>query len=186
MGESYSILLWDDWGGGLVRVNPRLHAEGCDDHGNPINSFTLEGDPSDEEILARHELEGAEHYLVLRPEFKVTTSYSMILACPACHRRHVDEGDYAFEPHRSHACQYCGTIWRPALVPTVGVAFLPGCAPEDAEFVPPDFSPSLRSVRPNPPPPLQFPGPLTKHELIRMVTAVVTVIAFAVIIAFFG
>lgn len=27
----------------------------------------------------------------------------------------------------THACQECGFLWAPAVVPTVGVRFLPGC-----------------------------------------------------------
>ena len=50
----------------------------------------------------------------------------MLLWCPICHERHVDEGKYATLAHRDHACQGCGLVWRPALVPTVGVKFLPG------------------------------------------------------------
>lgn len=50
----------------------------------------------------------------------------MILHCPACHARHIDEADFATKPHHTHACQHCGIVWRPALVPTVGVRFLPG------------------------------------------------------------
>lgn len=50
----------------------------------------------------------------------------MILTCPCCHARHVDAGGFATKPHRDHACQSCGMVWRPALVPTVGVQFLPG------------------------------------------------------------
>ncbi len=50
----------------------------------------------------------------------------MLLWCPMCHARHVDEGDFATHPHHTHACQTCGLTWRPAVVDTVGVAFLPG------------------------------------------------------------
>jgi len=38
----------------------------------------------------------------------------------------VDQGEFATRPHRDHACQACGFVWRPALVNTVGVQFLPG------------------------------------------------------------
>ena len=59
------------------------------------------------------------------------------LSCPACGVWHIDEGDLATTPHRTHACQNCGTLWAPAVVPTVGVKFLPGCknevTPEPAE-----------------------------------------------------
>lgn len=64
-----------------------------------------------------------------------TVPIPMILYCPACHMRHLDDGEFAEKPHHTHACQNktCGTVWRPALVPTVGVltlpGFLDGCAP---------------------------------------------------------
>ena len=50
----------------------------------------------------------------------------MLLTCPSCGKRHVDEGEYATKEHHTHACQHCGTVWRPAIVATVGVQFLPG------------------------------------------------------------
>jgi hypothetical protein len=50
----------------------------------------------------------------------------MLLWCPECGERHVDEGEFADRPHHTHACQNCGHAWRPAIVPTVGVRFLPG------------------------------------------------------------
>lgn len=50
----------------------------------------------------------------------------MRLPCPECGRLHIDSGVWADRPHHSHACQYCGAIWRPAVIPTVGVRFLPG------------------------------------------------------------
>lgn len=56
----------------------------------------------------------------------------MILHCPSCHAQHIDAPDIAIAsgkttgwdnpPHRSHLCHQCGTIWRPADVPTEGVA----------------------------------------------------------------
>jgi predicted RNA-binding Zn-ribbon protein involved in translation (DUF1610 family) len=50
----------------------------------------------------------------------------MRLPCPRCHELHVDTGDFATKLHHTHACQHCGEVWRPALVNTVGVQFLPG------------------------------------------------------------
>lgn len=50
----------------------------------------------------------------------------MLLWCPECGARHIDEGEFATAPHHTHACQACGMVWRPALVPTTGVVFLPG------------------------------------------------------------
>lgn len=61
-----------------------------------------------------------------------------VLYCPAGHQ-HVDEGEWATKPHKTHLCQRitesdgatpdyktCGLEWRPALFPTVGVRELPG------------------------------------------------------------
>lgn len=56
----------------------------------------------------------------------------MIIWCPFCNGRHIDVGKFATKAHATHACQHCGAVWRPALVPTVGVEFLPGYK-DDAE-----------------------------------------------------
>jgi hypothetical protein len=50
----------------------------------------------------------------------------MILFCPVCHERHLDENGFGEKPHHTHACQHCGFVWRPSVIPTVGVQFLPG------------------------------------------------------------
>lgn len=62
----------------------------------------------------------------------------MILFCPGlvnraghaapvvCAARHIDKGDFATKEHHTHSCQECGFTWRPAVVATVGVQFLPG------------------------------------------------------------
>jgi hypothetical protein len=54
----------------------------------------------------------------------------MRLNCPNCGTLHIDEGDMVEVPHRTHACQNCGLLWAPAVIPTVGVRFLPGCRNE--------------------------------------------------------
>jgi hypothetical protein len=50
----------------------------------------------------------------------------MILPCPRCGKLHVDnpepENGWDNPPHKSHLCHGCGTIFRPADVPTHGVA----------------------------------------------------------------
>lgn len=51
---------------------------------------------------------------------------SMLLWCPECSERHIDSGEFATKAHHTHACQHCGHVWRPALINTVGVQFLPG------------------------------------------------------------
>jgi hypothetical protein len=50
----------------------------------------------------------------------------IILTCPECSTRHIDEGEWALRVHHTHSCQTCGMTWRPAVVATVGVRFLPG------------------------------------------------------------
>ncbi len=49
----------------------------------------------------------------------------MVLHCPVCHKQHIDKPNEARgwtnPPHRSHECQHCGTVWRPADVATTGV-----------------------------------------------------------------
>ena len=49
----------------------------------------------------------------------MTVPLDMVLHCPACGHQHVDA---LSPPHRSHLCAACGHIWRPADVPTNGVA----------------------------------------------------------------
>lgn len=55
----------------------------------------------------------------------------MLLHCPMCGDRHLDVGAFATKVHHTHACQGCGHCWRPAVVPTVGVQFLPGFKNEE-------------------------------------------------------
>ena len=55
-----------------------------------------------------------------------------ILHCMRCARQHIDAGEWATRPHRTHLCEACGHTWRPANVPTVGVRELPG--PKDESF----------------------------------------------------
>ena len=53
-------------------------------------------------------------------------SLPMMLHCPQCRFQHIDaprpEQGWTNPPHKSHLCHICKTIWRPADVPTEGVA----------------------------------------------------------------
>jgi hypothetical protein len=60
----------------------------------------------------------------------------MRLPCPACNALHIDEGEFATKVHHTHSCQSCGMTWRPAVVATVGVRFLPGFKNADARYCP--------------------------------------------------
>lgn len=61
------------------------------------------------------------------------TPIPLRLICPSCSTLHIDEGEFAVKLHHTHACQHCGNVWRPAIVPTVGVRFLPGFKNEDSK-----------------------------------------------------
>lgn len=50
----------------------------------------------------------------------------MLLWCPECGGRHIDEGEFVTRVHHTHACQHCGMVWRPSVEATRGVRFLPG------------------------------------------------------------
>lgn len=59
-------------------------------------------------------------------QVQLTAPVPMLLFCPSCGARHIDKGEFATRAHHAHACQNCGMTWRPAVVATVGVQFLPG------------------------------------------------------------
>ncbi len=61
-----------------------------------------------------------------RKPFDPDPGIPMRLNCPECGKLHIDEGEFATKPHHTHACQECGHVWRPAVIPTTGVRFLPG------------------------------------------------------------
>lgn len=78
----------------------------------------------------------------------------LLLFCPMCNERHIDEGSFATKPHPTHACQNCGFCWRPGVVPTRGVRFLPGFRDTDIREVqapsppsPPPRSTSLHDLK---------------------------------------
>lgn len=41
--------------------------------------------------------------------------------CVKCGLRHVDKGEWATRPHKTHRCENCGSEWRPFNYATVGV-----------------------------------------------------------------
>lgn len=62
----------------------------------------------------------------LAPLKEEPESIPMRINCPVCGELHIDEGEFETRVHHTHACQKCGLPFRPALVPTKGVRFLPG------------------------------------------------------------
>jgi hypothetical protein len=91
------------------------------------NLFTAEQATAMFEYVLAHDIEDAE---------RASEPIPMVLHCPSCGLQHIDAPDAPGDahahsdghesrwnnpPHRSHLCHGCGTIWRPADVPTVGV-----------------------------------------------------------------
>lgn len=90
--------------------------------------------PRDERALAVDHASCLCGYL-LRALGSESPRIPMILFCPAagCGARHLDEGPWEDKPHHTHSCQHCGFTWRPAVVNTVGVRFLPGFKNDEEE-----------------------------------------------------
>lgn len=80
---------------------------------------------------------------------------NMVLFCPACGVQHIDAPEprdpglgsdlddverWTNPPHRSHLCASCGHIWRPADVPTNGVAAVETKGKNDSALVYPTTS----------------------------------------------
>ena len=74
----------------------------------------------------------ADAFHLERTSLGKSTTIPMILHCPLCSARHIDEGEFAQKAHHTHACQGCGFVWRPAKVNTHGVRFLPGYSNSEA------------------------------------------------------
>lgn len=83
--------------------------------------------------------EKGTYYLRGEVDALLATPIPMILFCPSCGLQHIDGPDgrkapavgpgidvvsWTNPPHRSHLCNGCEHIWRPADVPTNGVASL--------------------------------------------------------------
>lgn len=117
----------------------------------------------------------------------------MVLHCPACGLQHIDAPDlddihwidgarsipWTNPPHRSHLCQGCGHIWRPADVPTEGVAAVqtrgsadsplaqshpPTASVDLAVRLPPDLTSSRQALELLGATPGQFDMPLSGGE----------------------
>ncbi|CAJ8282356.1 gp38 [Burkholderia pseudomallei] len=87
-------------------------------------------------IDALNRLKTADWSVILAAHSGQSEPLDMLLFCPKCGVQHIDHAEPAVEhehgavefgawdnpPHRSHLCHACGTIWRPADVPTNGVA----------------------------------------------------------------
>lgn len=71
---------------------------------------------------------GTEYVLALAiPEQEPV---AVTVFCPKCAAPHVDEGEWAIRPHKTHQCQSCGHEWRPFPFATVGIAHPASKTPE--------------------------------------------------------
>lgn len=74
---------------------------------------------------------------------KTIEPVDMLLFCPRCSAQHVDamqlDRGWTNPPHRSHECQSCGTVWRPADVATNGVAEIQTKGQADGSANPRDY-----------------------------------------------
>ena len=89
----------------------------------------------------------------------------MVLYCPNCGTQHVDAPEpakpwtydpetvyvsWSNPPHRSHLCHGCGCVWRPADVPTNGVAAIKTVGKADTWVVHPgEIDAQPASTRPS-------------------------------------
>lgn len=114
------LMEWADLIGRVKHASSRLHgieASAC--------NLGVSGDGLD--IL--EDQEAAGHELVSRLLKHVRLApIPMVLYCPLCGFQHVDhpepENGWTNPPHRSHKCKSCSHTWRPADVPTTGVAMI--------------------------------------------------------------
>jgi hypothetical protein len=110
---------------GVGRHDLKLVADYLRSRPAPIDDEFPNPDPQPSELEAEC---GRLRAIIRALEGRITNPapVPMLLWCPECRGRHVDEGEFATKPHHTHACQHCGHVWRPAIADTVGVRFLPG------------------------------------------------------------
>ena len=64
------------------------------------------------------------HYLTdlcCRGSCTVIDPVPMVMLCPKCCLEHLDVGEWAVRPHRTHRCAGCKHEWTPEEFATVGV-----------------------------------------------------------------
>ncbi len=60
--------------------------------------------------------------IICRAALKALEPVPVVIHCPKCGKQHIDEGEWATRPHKTHQCQYCKFEWRPQDYSTLGVA----------------------------------------------------------------
>lgn len=124
--------------GGTIREAPPIDELDAQLAARPLEQVIhraryLHGEPgpmdSTDEAYATRIAKAVRKWLEVQP----ATPIPMVLHCPSCGSQHIDEPteDWPNPPHRSHLCGTCGCIWRPADVPTVGVAAIATASTSD-------------------------------------------------------
>lgn len=105
----------------LIQIKSRMHeaADRIEDDAKRIDQLLQECDALSNQVQSL-DLKCAEL------ELSTEKPIPMLIWCPECGERHIDGDEFATKAHHTHACQNCGNCWRPAVVDTVGVQFLPG------------------------------------------------------------
>ncbi len=55
-----------------------------------------------------------------------TELLELLIHCPRCKEQHIDKGRFTKEPHKVHACQFCGLGFVACKLPSIGVQFFNG------------------------------------------------------------
>jgi len=117
-----------------------------------------------------HTFVSLQDYIRQREEEVRAEPVPIILHCPQCGEQHIDmeQTETQFRhfmeawslnaepqdrvptrwtnpPHRSHLCHNCGTVWRPADVPTTGVANIQTRGKEDTWTIRRDSQPQANA-----------------------------------------
>lgn len=111
----------------LTRLRALVEAPTCVDRLRMLSEDTEEydGGLSTDDAWEAAKLD-CINWLLAAPLAALATAepIDMVLRCPACTLQHIDAPSEGWDnpPHRSHLCDGCGFIWRPADVATNGVA----------------------------------------------------------------
>lgn len=127
-------------------------------------AFFMERFAREEKLLGPNEQAAVAFVIAMLEAQPAQAPIDMVLHCPKCHTQHIDEPDtlHVFDgkdaagnahvsdvgsdggwnnpPHRSHLCHGCGHIWRPADVPTNGVAAVKTAGKNDSPVAQPAAS----------------------------------------------
>lgn len=121
-----------------ARAREEARDKAADESTNRMRGYIANGLGVSEEKLPG--LEGAVlHVSTTLKELRESAGAAipMRLPCPGtvpdghgglrvCGQLHIDEDEFVTKLHHTHSCQHCGHTWRPAVVHTAGVRFLPG------------------------------------------------------------